>query len=226
MRSLRHLLLTLTILLVSASAQAQVQDLLSEFWVGAGGGYTMSKASFSPSVRQKNLGGMEMGIAGRYICERYFGMTCGAQVEVNLSQWGWSEFYQDYPDLSYESKQKYVSVPFLAHLAFGKPQGFQFFLHLGPEVGFYLGESHKIDGPWTSYESLVTMQHGKDVENKFDYGITGGAGVEMHFKKNSIQLEGRYYYALSDFYKNTKKDYFSRSAHNIITVKLTYMYRL
>ena len=39
-------------------------------------------------------------------------------------------------------------------------------------------------------------------------------------------VEGRYYYALSDFYSSTKKDYFSRSAHGVITAKITYLFDL
>ena len=48
-------------------------------------------------------------------------------------------------------------------------------------------------------------QHDKNVENKFDYGITGGAGLELRTKAGNFLVEGRYYYALSDFYKSTKK---------------------
>ena len=39
-------------------------------------------------------------------------------------------------------------------------------------------------------------------------------------------VEGRYYFALSDFYSTTKKDYFARAAHGTITIKLTYLFDL
>lgn len=64
------------------------------------------------------------------------------------------------------------------------------------------------------------------MENKFDYGITGGAGLELRTKAGNFLIEGRYYYALSDFYKSTKKDYFSRSAHGTIVAKITYLFDL
>ena len=63
-------------------------------------------------------------------------------------------------------------------------------------------------------------------DNRFDYGITGGAGVELRTKAGNFLVEGRYYYALSDFYNSTKKDYFSRSAHGVITAKITYLFDL
>jgi len=58
------------------------------------------------------------------------------------------------------------------------------------------------------------------------YGITGGAGLELRTKAGNFLVEGRYYYALSDFYKSTKKDYFSRSAHGTIVAKITYLFDL
>ncbi|MFW9623406.1 MAG: PorT family protein, partial [Bacteroides graminisolvens] len=39
-------------------------------------------------------------------------------------------------------------------------------------------------------------------------------------------VEGRYYYALSDFYKTTKKDDFSRAAHSILSARITYLFDL
>jgi len=69
--------------------------------------------------------------------------------------------------------------------------------------------------------------YGDKIQNKFDYGIAGGGGIEFRTKKaGSFLLEGRYYFALSDFYSTTKKDYFSRAAHGTITVKLTYLFDL
>ena len=61
------------------------------------------------------------------------------------------------------------------------------------------------------------------IEKKFQYGITGGAGVEFsHPKVGHFALEGRYYFGLSDIFNNGKKDIFGRSANSTITVKLSY----
>ncbi len=54
--------------------------------------------------------------------------------------------------------------------------------------------------------------------------VLGGAGLELRTKAGNFLVEGRYYYALSDFYKSTKKDYFSRSAHGTIVAKITYLF--
>ncbi len=222
------LIATLLLLLGSAGrANAQVGEQRHNFALGLNGGINLNSVSFSPTVRQSNLMGITGGLTARYISERYFKMICGAQIEVNFSQHGWDEYYQDYPDLQYTRKMNYVEIPLLAHLAFGKEKrGLQFFIHAGPQIGFFLSDSYTQSGPWEDYSSVVVEQHDKKVDNKFDYGIAAGLGVELKTGAGNFLLEGRYYYALADFYSSTKKDYFSRSAHGVITAKLTYLFDL
>lgn len=203
---------------------AQVGEQRHNFAMGINGGINLNSVSFSPTVRQSNLMGINGGFSARYISEIYFKMICGAQIEVNFSQHGWKEFYEDYPELQYTRKMTYVEIPFMAHLAFGKERGVQGFFHAGPQIGFFLGDSHTQSGNWENYTNLVVEQHEKAVENKFDYGITAGAGLEIRTKAGNFMVEGRYYYALSDFYQSTKKDYFSRSAHGVISAKITYLF--
>lgn len=210
------------------SLHAQVGELRQNFALGVNGGINLNSVSFSPSVKQKNLMGITGGVTARYISERYFKMICGAQIEVNFSQHGWDEYYKDYPNLGYTRTMNYVEIPFLAHLAFGKERGMQFFIHAGPQIGFFLSDKYTITGDWNELANtnIVTEQHDKSVDNKFDYGIAGGAGVELRTKAGNFILEGRYYYALSDFYASAKKDYFARSAHGVITAKITYLFDL
>lgn len=206
---------------------AQVGEQRHNFALGINGGINLNSVSFAPKVQQKNLMGITEGITARYISERYFKMICGAQLEVNFSQHGWSEYYKDYPQVGYTRTMNYVEIPFLAHLAFGKERGLQFFIHAGPQIGLLLGDSQTIDGDWDALANstnVVTEQHGKPIDNTFDYGIAGGAGVELRTKAGNFIVEGRYYYALSDFYGSTKKDFFSRSAHGVITAKVTYLF--
>lgn len=223
-----RLLLTVCALAMAAAmpVHAQMGEQRYNFALGFNGGINLSNVSFSPSVRQKNLMGITGGITARYISEKYFSMICGAQVEINFSQHGWDESYQDYPDLRYTRKMNYIEVPFLAHLAFGKERGMQFFIHAGPQIGFYLSESRSQSGNWDDYIGITVEQHDKAVENKFDYGIAAGAGAELRTKAGNFIVEGRYYFGLGDFYHSTKKDYFSRSSNSAITVKVAYLFDL
>ncbi|ADV44108.1 porin family protein [Bacteroides helcogenes] len=211
-------------------AHAQIGEQRHNFAVGVNGGINLNSLSFSPTVKQKNLMGINGGVTARYISEKYFSMICGAQIEVNFSQHGWDEFYQDYPTLSYTRTMNYVEIPFLAHLAFGKDKGMQFFIHAGPQIGFLFSDSEKMSGDWAGTLStgarIEAEQHEKPIDNKFDYGITGGAGLEIRTKAGNFLVEGRYYYGLSDIFNSSKKDYFSRSAHGVITAKITYLFDL
>ena len=221
------------------SATAQIGEARSNFSVGINGGVNLNSVSFTPTIKQNSLMGITGGLTARYISEKYFAMICGAQVELNFSQRGWDQLFEipgengdmvEDPTQIYTRKMSYIDIPFLAHLAFGNERGLQFFIHAGPQIGFLLSDSEKIDGNWEEViangANIVTEQHGKPIDNKFDYGITGGAGIELRTKAGNFLVEGRYYYALSDFYNSTKKDYFSRSAHGIITAKITYLFDL
>lgn len=226
----RYLLLAGMALWGTTLLHAQVGEQRHNLAVGVNGGLGMSSVSFSPSVKQGNLQGINAGFTARYISEKYFSMICGAQVEINYAQRGWKEQYADYPELGYTRTMNYVEIPFLAHLAFGRERGMRFFLNLGPQIAFLLSDSETSQGDWEGTLAagavLETEQHGKPIDNKFDYGITAGAGVELRTKAGNFLLEGRYYYALSDFYNSSKRDYFARSAHGVITAKITYLFDL
>ncbi len=223
---LTHIILSAFLMVACAlPIKAQIGEQRHNFAIGVNGGINLNSVSFSPSVSQKNLMGITGGITARYISEIYFKMICGAQIELNFAQHGWDEFYEDYPNLKYTRKMNYIEIPLLAHLAFGKERGFQFFIHAGPQIGFFLGDSRSSEGEWEN-SGMTIEQHDKSVDNRFDYGIAGGAGIELRTKVGCFIAEGRYYYALADFYNSTKSDYFSRSAHGVITAKITYLFEL
>ncbi len=211
--------------LYNTHANAQIGELRQNLAIGFNGGMNFNTVSFTPTVTQKTLSGINGGLSIRYISEKYFNMICGALLEINFSQHGWDEYYKDYPQLTYTRTMNYVEIPFLAHLAWGKERGLQFFIHAGPQIGFLLSDSEKQSNNWDNYDDLLeTEQHGKKIQNNFDYGITGGMGIELRTKAGNFLLEGRYYYALSDFFKSAKRDPFSRSAHGVIAAKLSYLF--
>ena len=66
-----------------------------------------------------------------------------------------------------------------------------------------------------------------DVSSRFDYGITAGAGIEFIIKRrNSITLEGRYYYGLGNIFPSARSDTFSASRGSSIQITLGYLFRL
>lgn len=223
--------------LFSFKVKAQVGEYRNQFYIGANGGVNINSASFISSVRQTTDIATNAGVSFRYINEKYFAMISGVHIEVNLSQKGWNELFEKLNDSGepvkdtsreYRRRTNYLEIPMLAHLAFGKDDGFQFFIHAGPQIGFLLSESESIRNIDMANLSITQREiYGNKLHQKFDYGISGGLGIEFNSRKaGNFSLEGRYYFGLSDFYRTTKKDFFSRAAHSTISVKLNYLFRL
>lgn len=232
-----YLIAALLLTGTSLPVAAQLGEPRHALSVGFNAGANLNSATFNPTIKQNSLTGITGGLTGRYISEKYFAMICGAQVELNFSQRGWDELFEvtgengepvKDPTRKYTRKMTYIDIPFLAHLAFGNEKGLQFFVHAGPQIGFLIGESEEMTN--INMNNLTNTQkaiYDVKIQNKFDYGIAGGGGIELNTKKiGRFLVEGRYYFALSDFYSTTKKDYFGRAAHATITIKLTYLFDL
>jgi hypothetical protein len=149
--------------------------------------------------------------------------------------------------LQYSRKLTYIQMPFLARLGWGRERsGMQFFFQVGPQVGVCIGETTESNfdihdpafdpaikdgyfGPNYKYSSKrashVVAQDTMAVENKIDYGIAVGAGLEWSNRHlGHFIIEGRYYYGLGNIYGATKRDYFARSNFGNIVVKFTYLF--
>lgn len=224
----REILLIISFIFIcEISAYAQIGEQRNNLSVGFSGGYVSNSVSFQPTIKQSGMPGITFGVTGRYISEKYFNMICGAQLELNFVQMGWNEKVPDGSIGTYKRRMNYIQIPFLAHLAFGKEQkGMQFFVNAGPQIGFLLNENQTFSKDFDISNRIVTMQYGKMAERKFDYGIAAGIGLELKTGIGSFLVEGRYYYGLSDFYKTTKQDYFSRAANTTMSVKVTYLFDL
>jgi len=139
----------------------------------------------------------------------------------------------------------YIQVPVFARLGWGRERrGFQFFFQAGPQLGFYLNEKAEynfdLDHPsWYYRTSHISgpdiEQDGKlykfsnmyhmPIENKLDYGIVAGFGLEFSRPKiGHFLLEGRFYYGLGNVYGSSKRDYFAKSDYQTIYVKATYLF--
>lgn len=223
-------------------ASAQIGQHRNDFSIGVNGGYTLSNVGFTPKVTQSLLGGTTAGLSWRYVCEKYFSTICSIYGEVNYTQMGWKERIlttDNQPVIDavsglpeqYSRTLNYLQVPVFAHLAWGKEHsGMQFFFQLGPQFGYLLSEKTTTnfnfkDRNTADRSNVVCAQDTMAVENKFDYGIAAGAGIELSVRRvGHFLLEGRYYYGLGNIYGDSKRDYFSKSNNSSIVVKLTYLF--
>ena len=149
----RNLLIFTFLHFLILSSVAQVGEYRNDLAVGVNGGYVMSNVAFVTKVPQTMLGGITGGFTARYTCEKYFSSICAVTGELNFAQIGWNEDILDRNDkpvplhtdpsqnLYYRRKMTYVQVPLLARLGWGRERnGFQAFIHLGPQIGFFLND--------------------------------------------------------------------------------------
>lgn len=239
---MRKLLGTVMLCLITVSAAAQIGSHRNDMTIGVNGGCILSNVGFTPKVNQKLHSGLIGGFTFKYVCEKYFNTICSVQAEVNYSQIGWKEDILDINDQQvinsvtnlpeeYSRTINYIQIPVFAHLAWGREvKGLQFFFQAGPQLGLCMSESTKtnfsLDQRNTADRVNNTVaQDTMAVENKLDYGIAAGLGIEYsHPKIGHIQLEARYYYGLGNIYGDSKKDYFGKSNFGNIVVKLTYLF--
>jgi len=236
---------TLTLVLFMLSflpSAAQIGNYRQDFAIGVNGGYAFTNFRFTPKVNQGLHGGVTGGLTWRYTCEKYFSSICAIVGEVNYAQMGWKESILDYDDNpvinestglaeKYSRTINYVQVPVFARLGWGREvKGVQFFVQAGPQFGYFLSEKTKMNFELekrntTDRVNQVIEQDTMAVENKFDYGIAGGVGVEFsHPSVGHFILEGRYYYGLGNIYGDTKKDFFASSNMGSIMIKLSWLF--
>jgi len=239
---MQKFLIIAIILLVSLRVNAQIGDHRNDMSAGVNGGYILSSVGFTPKVNQKQYGGMTGGLSFKYVCEKYFSTICSVQAEVNYSKIGWKESILDINDRpvvnaatglaeEYSRTINYIQIPVFAHLAWGREvKGLQFFFQAGPQLGIYMSENTKSNFQFDQRNvndrvNNTCAQDTMAVENKFDYGIAAGLGLEYsHPKVGHFQLEARYYYGLGNIYGDSKKDYFGKSNFGNIVIKLTYLF--
>jgi hypothetical protein len=169
--------------------------------------------------------GTHAGITISWLTETFAGLI----LEVNYSQQGWKEHFDDPSSYSYMRRLNYIDIPLLAHIYYGNNHA-RFFLNVGPKIGFLLSEntSGKVDVNSPPIDEITGKPHtsqqwGMPVENKFAWGICGGPGLEVRTPIGYFLLEGRYYYSLGDIFGNRKADYFPKSSSQVISFKLTYL---
>lgn len=220
-------IILVVLMLLSASQTVKAQTHYSaNISVGVKGGVDLSRISFTPSVKQKFAIGMNGGVTFRYIEENHFGLI----TEVNFEQRGWSENFETYP-YQYSRTLNYVQIPFLAHIYFGR-RG-KFFFNAGPEIGFLLGESTSANFDYNNLSQIkdfpirTTYQYQLAAENKVDYGISAGLGGEFNInRRNSIYIEGRFYYGLGNVLKSGRAENFRGSNSMSIMASIGYWFRI
>ena len=225
----KGLLILIFLFVTIGATHAQIEKPRNILEVGVSGGLNLNKMEFQPTIRQHLHQGITGGLNVRYTSEKYFSMICAAQLEVNFAQRGMLEDFDNGTTNNYSRLINYIEIPFFAHLSWGKEErGLQFFLNLGPQIGFFINEQESYVGDWDINKRPISIRpiYGKALQNEFEYGIAGGIGLELKTGIGNFFIEGRYYYGLSDIFRNSKTDDFGRSANTTISARLGYSFRI
>ena len=211
-------LITTLLCLFATVGLAQKTTFKPELALGVSFGTNFSNISFAPyTVNTKMKMGYNGGLTIRWNTEKNLGL----QAEINYTQYGWEEKFDD-PQYKYSRTINYIDLPILTHIYFGSKH-FKVIFNIGPKIGYALSEStdSNLNGAKPNNDNT---QHDMAVEKKFDWGLCGGPGIELHTGIGSLILEGRYYYALGDIFNSRKQDHFSRSSSQVLSAKVTYVF--
>lgn len=221
------LLLSLSVIFPVGKIAAQTH-YESNIYLGVKGGVDVSRVFFTPSVKQTFALGANGGVTFRYIEENHFGLI----IEANFEQRGWKEDFENYP-FEYTRTIDYIQIPFLAHIYFG--QRGKFFFNAGPEVGFRIGESTDANFDYNNLSSIpdfpsalrTTYQYQLAADRKVDFGISAGLGGEFSINpRNSLYIEGRFYYGLGNVLKSGRTELFRGSNSMSIMASIGYWFRV
>lgn len=215
-------------LLLPFGADAQ-RTYSPDFALGVKGGMTMAEMGWQPSVQQSFTSGGTIGIVARYTEEKIFGLIG----ELNVSQLGWAEKFDEDSPLSYSRTFTYVQLPLMTHIYFGREK-FKGFVNLGPQIGYMIGDhiSSNFDYANVSAVAQWPADHRKEQlamkpQRKLDYGIVGGVGAEMRMaRKHSIMVEARFYFGIANVFPAGRGATFGASRNMSFAFTAAYLFRL
>lgn len=198
---------------------AQKSTFKQELAVGASFGLNFSSVSFAPKVPTKMKLGFNGGATIRWNTEP----NLGIQAELNFTQHGWEEKFEEKPQYKYSRTVNYMELPFLTHIHFGSKR-VRVFVNLGPKIGYALSESTEsnLNGE-NPNANRPDEQPYIGSPKRSSIGGFAATGNRAPHRNRLFLLEGRYYYALGDMFNSRKGDTFSKSSSQIISAKLTYL---
>jgi hypothetical protein len=193
----------------------------AQLYVGVRSGYsTLTKISFKPSYKATNLPSEnpDIGLIFKFYNDKWVGL----QGEANITQRGYNMPYKDTAQIRHINN--YLEMPFF------------FQAHLNIAAGLY---AHFGAGCYAAY--LISARQGSDTtgtmviksyhlnilrDNRFDYGLIGGAGLSYEFGWGVLQVEARVMYGYADLYKYNYENNPEQSKAVVQNVSFSYLYNI
>jgi hypothetical protein len=185
--------------------------------IGVRGGYNISIIEFLPIKRERSVFDpvLDAGLVVKYFDLKYFGF----QGEINVTQRGYRAPLGE--DIWYKRVNTYLEIPIFMQVR-GSYKGFFTHFNAGFSAAYLIesiaGNNQTGEYVMTKYEPNILR------DNRFDYGLIGGAAVGHDFKWGTLQLEVRYHHGLGDLYFHEFKGNPQRSPHRVQSISLAYLY--
>ena len=191
----------------SETLSAAWQPVKVDHYVGIRGGYAMGNARFEPTRQTEyKMGLMLGGLVYKFDvpAQKYVGCI---EANINWSQRGYRVFQSFESDDVYERKWNSIEIPILwqPYLPLSKG-GSRFYLSAGPYFSYaYSSEYREFNQATGEVYEQGKYEYDPTRDNRWEYGITFGAGLLFAIKRFSISAEFRYNIGLSDVLKGVTK---------------------
>ena len=206
-----------------------------QHFVGIKGGWGFGDARFFPAYETPLVGGLlNGGVTWRYYTEnprslvdRYAG---GIAAELEFIQRGFRrEMFGD-KNVEYKRTVNSVILPFMWQPHFYMSQKrLLFFFNAGLTLQYNISSKEYL----TDLTTGVVTESDYDLllvrDNRWGYGLCGGAGFGYNVGRVTLSAEGRYYFGYSDILKRKtvyEDNFFMRSPLDNIMITFGMSYRL
>ncbi len=203
-------------LLVVPGLEAQDQFKPSTYF-GISAGYNLSRVSFTPTVSQTLLTAASAGLVFRQISEPHIGL----QLEIGYAGKGWIEKRDSIG--TYKRTLQVINAPMQAVFIAGS-RTVRLAVTLGPYISWLRHEKEIISVADTGNYKPYYL---KALKGKWEFGFTGGLGVEIHTKIGAFGLRAVYNHSLTNLFPlNASEFYFNGSRSQVLQAGLTYLIKL
>ncbi len=187
-------------------------------YIGVKTGYSpLSIISFKPNLKAKLFIGEKLDFG--LVLKHYDNKWIGFQGELSYAQRGYNVPFQD----TFQLRQvnNYLELPIFMQLHINLA-GVYLHINAGCYAAYLLSAKQGVD----TTGSMVLRKYQFNIlrDNRFDYGLVGGAGLSHEFRWGIIQVEARIMYGLADLYKYTYTGMPEQSKTVVQNVSISYMY--
>jgi hypothetical protein len=193
----------------------------AQTYIGIKMGYSpLSIISFKPDSKATLFLGERPDYG--FVLKYYDNKWVGFQGEMNFTQRGFNRPYRSTIDTAQlRQVNNYVELPMFMQLHINLA-GVYLHVNAGCYAAYLISSKQGVD---TTGRMVLKNYHFNILrDNRFDYGLIGGAGLSHEFSWGVIQVEARVSYGFADLYKYTYSGMPEQSKAVVQNVSISYMY--